>query len=118
MKEKLNYNYFAISAKPICEEQNQIMCINHDLTLPTTTKEALVDPTWKKSMDDEIKAQIEKHTWELAILLLGVNIIGSKWTHILKKDQKGTIIHAKSRLVAQGFTQTFGEDYEGTIRNF
>src|SRR3979490_596102 len=114
MKEKLNYNYFAISAKPICEEQNQIMYINHDLTLPMTTKEALDHPTWKKSMDDEIKAQIKKPTWELAILPPGVNIVGSKWTHILKKDQKGTIIHAKSHLVAQGFTQTFGADYDET----
>ena len=77
-----------------------------------TTNNALSDPTWKKSMDDEIKAQIEKETWELVIPPPGVNIVGSTWKHTLKKDQKGTIVCAKSRLVAQGFSQTFGVNYD------
>ena len=79
-----------------------------------TTNNALSDPTWKKSMDDEIKAQIEKDTWELVIPPPGVNIVGSTWKHVLKQDQKGAIVHAKSQLVAQGFSQTFGVSYDET----
>ena len=107
-------DYFAISAEPSRREQGEEIHFSQDLTLPMTTKNALSNPTWKKSMDDEIKAQIEKETWELVIPPSGVNIVGSTWKYVLKKYQKGAIVHAKSRLVAQGFSQTFGDDYDET----
>ena len=44
----------------------------------------------------------------------GVNIVGSKWTYCLKKNDKNTIICPKSCLVAQGLTQTFGVNYDET----
>ena len=66
--------------------------------------EAINNPIWKKSMDEELKAQIDKNTWEMVIPPEGVNIVRSKWTYCLKKNDKNTIIHPKSRLVAQGFT--------------
>ena len=76
--------------------------------------EAVNNPIWKKSMDEELKAQIDKNTWELVIPSEGVNIIRSKWTYCLKKNDKNTIICPKSHLVAQGFTQTFGVNYDET----
>ena len=60
-----------------------------------------------------MKAQIDKNTWEMVIPPEGVNIVG-KWTYCLKKNDKNTIIRPKSRLVAQGFTQTFGVNYDET----
>ena len=68
----------------------------------------------KKSMDEELKAQIDKNTWEMVIPPEGVNIVGSKWTYCLKKNNKNTIICPKSRLVVQGFTKTFGVNYYET----
>ena len=56
-------------------------------------------------MDEELKAQINKNTWEMVIPPEDVNIVGSKWTYCLKKNDKNTIICPKSHLVAQGFTQ-------------
>ena len=41
------------------------------------------------------------------------NIVGSRWTHICKHNQDRTA-RAKSRVVAQGFTQTFGVYYNET----
>ena len=61
-----------------------------------------------------VKAQIDKNTWEMVIPPEGVNIVGSKWTYYLKKNNKNTIIRLKSCLVAQGFTQTFGVNYDET----
>lgn len=40
--------------------------------------------------------------------------VGYKMVLIRKRDAKGQIIHYKARLVAQGFTQRFGIDYEST----
>ena len=65
-------------------------------------------------MDEELKAQMDKNTWEMVIPSEGVNIVGSKWTYCLKKNDKNTIICPKSRLVAQGFTQTFRVNYDET----
>ena len=84
------------------------------LTEPITLDEALKNPIWKKSMDKELKPQIDKNTWELVIPPKGVNIIGSKWTHCLKKNDVNRTVRPKSRLVAQGFTQTFGVNYNET----
>ena len=79
-----------------------------------TVDKALNNPIWKKSMDQELKAQIDKNTWELVIQPKDVNIVGSKWVFHSKRDDKNIIIHPKSCLVAQGVTQTFGVDYDKT----
>ena len=90
------------------------MTTYNSLTEPKNVNEAINNPIWKKAMDKELKAQIDKNTWEIVIPPEGVNIVGSKWTYCLKKNDKNTIIRPKSRLVAQGFTQTFGVDYDET----
>ena len=90
------------------------MTAYNSLTEPKNMNEVINNPIWKKSMDEELKAQIDKNTWEMVIPPEGVNIVGSKWTYCLKKNDKNTIICPKSCLVAQGFTQTFGVDYDET----
>ena len=96
------------------------MTAYNSLTEPKNVNEAINNPIWKKSMDEELKAQIDKNTWEMVIPPKGVNIVRSKWTYCLKKNDKNTIIHLKSCLVAQGFTQMFGvnddETYAPVIR--
>ena len=86
----------------------------NSLTEPKNVNKAINNPIWKKSMDEELKAQIDKDTWEMVIPPEDVNIVGSKWTYCLKNNDKNTIIRPKSHLVAQGFTQMFGVDYDET----
>ncbi|GKD85494.1 retrovirus-related pol polyprotein from transposon TNT 1-94 [Tanacetum coccineum] len=53
-----------------------------------------------------------KKVWTLMDLLHGKRAIGTKWVYRNKKDERGIIIKNKARLVAQGYTQEEGIDYD------
>jgi hypothetical protein len=42
------------------------------------------------------------------------NVIGTKWVFQNKQDKNGMVTRNKARLVAQGFTQVEGLDFEET----
>ena len=65
-------------------------------------------------MDEELKALHDKQTWEVINPSKNANIVGCKWVYTCKRDSAGRFIHAKSQLVAQGFTQMFSVDYYET----
>ena len=50
--------------------------------------------------------------WELAPRPENVHVIGTKWIFKNKTDKDGEIIRTKSRLVAQGYTQVEGVDFD------
>ncbi|GJY91586.1 putative ribonuclease H-like domain-containing protein [Tanacetum coccineum] len=50
--------------------------------------------------------------WTLVDLPNGKRAIGTKWVYKNKKDEKGIVIKNKARLVAQGYTQEEGIDYD------
>ena len=53
-------------------------------------------------------------TWILGEAPPGANVIGSRWVFKAKKDAAGIIACFKARLVAQGFSQIDGIDYDDT----
>jgi transposase InsO family protein len=67
---------------------------------------------WKQAMNEELKSIIENDTWELTELPKGRKAIGSKWIFKNKVDENGIIIRRKARLVAQGYSQKSGVDYD------
>ncbi|GKD33503.1 putative ribonuclease H-like domain-containing protein, partial [Tanacetum coccineum] len=59
-------------------------------------------------------SQVEpkKKVWTLVDLPYGKRAIGTKWVYRNKKDERGIVIINKARLVAQGYTQEEGIDYD------
>ncbi|GJS61909.1 putative ribonuclease H-like domain-containing protein [Tanacetum coccineum] len=50
--------------------------------------------------------------WTLVDLPNDKRAIGTKWVYMNKKDERGIVIKKKTRLVAQGYTQEEGIDYD------
>ena len=84
---------------------------------PLTIKEALssnYSKEWKEATDAEYASLLENHTWDLVELPEG-RATGCKWVLKLKYDSQGNVDRFKGRLVAQGYSQKHGIDYEETF---
>ncbi|GJZ55031.1 putative retrotransposon protein [Tanacetum coccineum] len=89
-----------------------------DLGEPANYKAALLDPEsnkWLDAMNVEMQSMKDNEVWDLVDLPLNGKIVGSKWLFKKKNDMDGVVYTFKSRLVAKGFTQTYGVDYEETF---
>ncbi len=81
-------------------------------------KEALSSPQkakWVKAMEKEMESLKTNEVWNLVELPVNRKAVGSKWVFRVKTDADGTVEPHKARLVAQGFSQTFGDDYDETF---
>jgi hypothetical protein len=66
-------------------------------------------------MNEEYKALMENKTWHLVPPSSNKNLIDYKWVYRIKRKEDGTIDRYKERLVAKGFKQRYGIDYEDTF---
>ncbi|GJQ93129.1 retrotransposon protein, putative, ty1-copia subclass [Tanacetum coccineum] len=57
----------------------------------------------------------DNEVWDLVDLPPNGKTVGRKWLFIKKTDMDGAVHTYKTRLVAKGFTQTYGVDYEETF---
>ncbi|GJV33891.1 putative ribonuclease H-like domain-containing protein [Tanacetum coccineum] len=79
---------------------------------PKKVIQALEDPSWIEAMQEELlQFQLQK-VWTLVNLPNGKRAIGTKWVFRNKKDERGIVVRNKARLVAQGYTQEEGIDYD------
>ncbi|GKE99892.1 putative ribonuclease H-like domain-containing protein [Tanacetum coccineum] len=62
-----------------------------------------------KNLEEHVEP---KKVWTLVDLRNGKRPIGTKWVFRNKKDERGIVIKNKARLVAQGYTQEEGIDYD------
>nr|GFA56160.1 hypothetical protein [Tanacetum cinerariifolium] len=81
-------------------------------TEPKNIKEAMADSAWIESMQEELHQFDRLHVWKLVDRPLCKNVINLKWLWKNKRDEKNTIIRNKSRLVAKGYAQKKGVDFE------
>ncbi|KAE8731219.1 Detected protein of unknown function [Hibiscus syriacus] len=86
-----------------------------DDELPKSIHEALEVPRWREVVFEELKALKKNDTWDLTPLPEGKRSIGSKWVFTIKYHTDGSVERYKARLVARGFTQTYGLDYKETF---
>ena len=66
-------------------------------------------------METEMTSLRENHIWDLVKLPVGKKTVGSKWVYKVKTGADGSVQRYKARLVAQGFTQQYGIDFDETF---
>ncbi|XP_039170323.1 uncharacterized protein LOC120294339 [Eucalyptus grandis] len=67
------------------------------------------------AVEDEMLALKKNGTWKLVDAPEGKKIVGCKWVFTVKCKLDGSVERYKTRLVAKGFTQTYGVDYQETF---
>ncbi|GJY97831.1 retrovirus-related pol polyprotein from transposon TNT 1-94, partial [Tanacetum coccineum] len=83
-------------------------------TEPKNINEALNDESWVIAMQEELNQFISNDVWELVPNPKDMTIIGTKWVYRNKLDENGVVSRNKARLVAQGYNQQEGIDYDET----
>ncbi|GJV27726.1 retrotransposon protein, putative, ty1-copia subclass [Tanacetum coccineum] len=89
-----------------------------DLNEPTSYKAAMLDSEsdkWIDAMNAEIQSIMDNMVWVLVDLPSSCKIVRSKWLFKKKTDMDGIVHTYKAYLVAKGYTQLYGVDYEETF---
>ena len=66
-------------------------------------------------MHDELLQLQKNDVWILEPISEGEHIIGTKWIFYNKTDEEGNVIRNKACLIAQGYSQMEGLDYDETF---
>jgi histone deacetylase 1/2 len=82
---------------------------------PTSYKQAMQVPDWLAAMRAEHSALINNNTWSLVPLPDNRQAIVCKWVFRVKQNPDATLNKYKARLVAEGFHQKPGIDYNETF---
>ncbi|GKA98955.1 retrovirus-related pol polyprotein from transposon TNT 1-94 [Tanacetum coccineum] len=72
----------------------------------------MTKPSWINAMQEEIHEFERLEVWELVPCPDKVLLIKLKWIYKVKMDEFGGVLKNKARLVAQGFRQEEGIDFE------
>ncbi|GJT78756.1 retrovirus-related pol polyprotein from transposon TNT 1-94 [Tanacetum coccineum] len=106
----LNQEHLITSQKP---KQTFLYCFISTIE-PKNVNEALGDESWIVAMQEELNQFIANNVWELVPQPKNMTIIGTKWVFRNKLDENGVVSRNKARLVAQGYNQQEGIDYDET----
>nr|GFC00963.1 retrovirus-related Pol polyprotein from transposon TNT 1-94 [Tanacetum cinerariifolium]GFC01028.1 retrovirus-related Pol polyprotein from transposon TNT 1-94 [Tanacetum cinerariifolium] len=79
---------------------------------PKNVKEAMTDPAWIESMQEELFQFKRMDVWVLVAASDNISPLTLKWIFKNKHDKEQTVIRNKSRLVVRGYRQEEGLDFE------
>ncbi|KAJ0778869.1 putative RNA-directed DNA polymerase [Helianthus annuus] len=83
--------------------------------IPKNVMTALAHPGWRQAMEDEIGALRANQTWDLEPLPPGKRVVGCRWVFTIKLNPDGSLHRLEARLVAKGYSQAYGIDYDETF---
>jgi Reverse transcriptase (RNA-dependent DNA polymerase). len=90
----------------------------HEESDPVTMREALGrndSEHWKVAMREELESLHDNDVWDLVDKPKNRHVIDTRWVFKIKRDEDGNPERYKARLVARGFTQQYGLDYDETF---
>ncbi len=85
---------------------------------PNTYNEAMLDidsERWLEAMKLEIDSMHSNQVWTLVDSPEGIVPIGCKWIYKRKLSSDGQVETYKARLMAKGYSQCRGTDYQDTF---
>ncbi|GJZ52039.1 retrovirus-related pol polyprotein from transposon TNT 1-94 [Tanacetum coccineum] len=82
---------------------------------PKTYKDALTQSCWIEAMQEELNEFERLEVWELVPRPDKVMVITLKWIYKVKLDELGGILKNKARLVARGYHQEEGINFEDSF---
>ena len=72
-------------------------------------------PKWEESIKAELASLAKREVFGPITRIPGnVKPVGYKWVFVRKQNEKNEVVRYKARLVAQGFSQRPGIDYDET----
>ncbi|GJV69802.1 retrovirus-related pol polyprotein from transposon TNT 1-94 [Tanacetum coccineum] len=104
-------NLNQITLRSQAQDKSNFFCFLSTIE-PKYINEALKDESWVMAMQEELNQFISNDVWELVPNPMNMTIIGTKWVYRNKLDENGIVTRNKTRLVAQGYNQQEGIDYE------
>ena len=108
MVNYLNYN-------KVSPDYHAFLSAIQEIPIPRNAQEALKNQKWKEAMYEEMRALLKNHTWDIVLLPKGKKPVGCRWVYTLKCKAYGSLERYKAQLVARGYTQTHGIDYQDTF---
>lgn len=88
------------------------------IATPKSYQEAITSgqsEKWIQACKDEYESLVKNDTWQLCDLPERKQSIPLKWVFQLKCNEDNVITRYKARIVAKGFHQSFGSDYDETF---
>ena len=107
-RDRQEPNYYGREQTHFTELRNEPTSVEEATTSQESSK-------WLQAMETEMKSLKSNDVWELVPLPTGKKTVGSKWVFKVKSGADGSVERYKARLVAQGFTQRYGSDYDETF---
>jgi hypothetical protein len=82
-------------------------------TEPYRIEDALRGPDLVVAMQEELNNFTRNEVWHL-VPHPNQNVVGTKWVFRNKQDEHGVVIRNKAQLVAKGYSQVEGSDFDET----
>nr|GEV52244.1 retrovirus-related Pol polyprotein from transposon TNT 1-94 [Tanacetum cinerariifolium] len=118
-RPKPYYNVIGNPSRPVSTRKqlstDALLCLyNYVLSKvePKNFKSAITEDYWFQAMQDEIHEFDRLQVWELVPQPDCVMIIALKWIYKIKLDEYGDVLKNKARLLAKGYRQEEGIDFE------